>query len=133
MNSLEVPSTPNGLVAAPQRRILIPYKPREWAKGFHASMLRWAVMILHRRAGKTTSVINHHIRYEMDNNLERRRLRFHAPYLSDADIAVLLRARNYGHIMPSYKQAKLVAWDMLKYYSEQIPGIKKNEAELSIR
>jgi hypothetical protein len=81
----------------------------------------------------TTSLVNHHIRFAMDDNLERRRLRFLAPHLSDADVTVLLRGRNYGHIMPSYKQAKLVAWDMLKYYSEQIPGIKKNEAELSIK
>ncbi len=81
----------------------------------------------------TVALINHHIRYAMDNNLERRRLKFLAPYLSDSDIAVLLRGRNYGHVMPSYKQAKLVAWDMLKYYSGNIPGTKPNEQELSIR
>jgi len=37
----------------------IPYKPRSWAKKLHACTLRWMVLVLHRRAGKTTAVINH--------------------------------------------------------------------------
>ncbi len=43
-----------------------------------------------------------------------------------------LRGRFYAHILPTYRQAKLTTWDMLKYYAAPIPGAKPNEAELSI-
>lgn len=38
----------------------------------------------------------------------------------------------YAFIAPTYKQAKNVAWDLLKYYSRPIPGITTNETELSV-
>jgi hypothetical protein len=34
--------------------------------------------------------------------------------------------------MPTYRQAKLTAWELLKFFSSPIPGIKVNEAELMI-
>jgi len=39
--------------------ITIPYKPRNWASELHDSIKRWILMVLHRRAGKTTAVLNH--------------------------------------------------------------------------
>ncbi len=53
-----------GGVAAvmPMTRVTVPYKPRRWARPFHASLARWSCLVLHRRAGKTTAVINHHQR-----------------------------------------------------------------------
>jgi hypothetical protein len=51
---------------------------------------------------------------------------------SASQVTDLLRGRLYGHVMPTYKQAKLVAWEMLKFYAAPIPGIKTNEAELSV-
>lgn len=36
----------------------------------------------------------------------------------------------YAYIAPTYKQAKNVAWDILKKYTEKIEGVKYNEAEL---
>lgn len=115
------------------RIITIPYKPRVWARPFHASFKRWAVLILHRRIGKTTAVLNHHQRAAIDDDWETRRLRSLMPSLTDAEIKPLLRHRFYGHIMPSYKQAKTAAWDMLKYYARDIEGAKPNESELLIR
>jgi len=38
----------------------------------------------------------------------------------------------FAYVAPTYKQAKNVAWDFLKYYSRPIPGIKINESELRI-
>lgn len=89
--------------------VTIPYKPRKWAKLLHDSARRWIVMVIHRRAGKTTAVLNH---------LQR-----------DA-----LRKKNtrYAYIAPTYKQAKLIAWDIIKLYSGDIPGIKYNEADLKV-
>lgn len=118
------------------RRIVIPYRPRNWAKPFHAWLGRWYVLVLHRRAGKTTGVINHHQRAALDDDWETRRLRRLVPAITDAQIRELLRppqGRHYGQIMPTYKQAKLVVWDMLKHYARVIPGVAFNEQELLVR
>ncbi len=112
--------------------IEIPYKPRNWANDFHECLKRWFAIVLHRRAGKTTAIINHHQRYATDDELELKRLRFLSNF-SDKELHPLLRNRLYGHIMPTYKQAKLVAWDMLKYYSKPIRGAITNESELYVR
>src|SRR5262245_15614545 len=85
---------------------------------------------MHRRCGKTTSVLNHHQRAAMDNAWETRRLKHLAPDLSEREIGQLLKRRIYWHVMPTFKQAKLVAWDMLKEISRPIPGVKHNESEL---
>jgi len=89
-------------------KIVIPYKPRNWAKEMHASKKRWIVLVLHRRAGKTTSILNH---------LQRDALK--------------TPKANYAFIAPTYKQAKRIAWDMLKNISRGIPGMDWNEAELT--
>lgn len=113
--------------------VIIPYTPRKWAEPFHETFKRFIALVLHRRAGKTTGIINHLQRSATDDELERCRLKFLAPQLTDVQITELLRNRVYGHILPTYKQAKVVAWDMLKYFASPIPGIKPNEQELSIR
>ncbi len=89
-------------------KIKIPYKPRNWALKFHDSTKRWIVLVLHRRAGKTTAILNH---------LQRD--------------AVLISNSQYAYIAPTYKQAKRIAWDMLKNISRCIPGMNWNEAELT--
>lgn len=89
-------------------RIVIPYKPRNWAKIMHNSTKRWIVLVLHRRAGKTTSILNH---------LQRDALK--------------IPKANFAFIAPTYKQAKRIAWDMLKNISRGIPGMDWNEAELT--
>lgn len=91
------------------------------------------MLVLHRRAGKTVGVLNHHQRYALDDDLEGRRLRHLEPSFTDAHLSELLRDRHYGHILPTYKQAKLVAWDKLKYYSSTIPGAVPNEVDLLIK
>ena len=89
---------------------VIPYKSLHWAELLHNSTKRWNVLVLHRRAGKTTASLNH---------LQR-----------DA-----LRKPNsrYAYIAPTYKMAKFVAWDMIKKYSIMIPGVKYNEVELTVK
>ncbi len=119
------------------KEIKIPYKPRTWAVPFHNSLKRFSVLVLHRRLGKTTAIVNHLQRACLNDALERQRLKFLAPELrelekNESGLRHLLRNRFYAHILPTYKQAKLVVWDMLKYYSKPIPGIKINESELMI-
>ncbi len=89
--------------------INIPYDPRGWTQEFHESDKRWKVLVCHRRSGKTTACINHLIRDACTHNNSR-----------------------YAYIAPFYKQAKQVAWDMLKHYSRPIPGITVNESELRV-
>ncbi len=113
--------------------VVIPYKPRRWARPFHASFARKLVLVLHRRAGKTVGVLNHHQRYAMDTDLEEARLRHLEPSFTPAHLVDLCRDRHYGHILPSYRQAKLVAWDKLKYYSSTIPGAVPNEVDLLVK
>lgn len=91
-------------------KIKIPYKPRQWSKDFHASLKRWIVLVLHRRAGKTTAILNH---------LQRD--------------AVKVPKSQYAFIAPTYKQAKRIAWEMLKDIARPIPGTEANEAELIMK
>jgi hypothetical protein len=113
-------------------KIVIPYKPRVWARPFHGSFRRWAALVLHRRAGKTTATLNHHQRAALDDAWETARLRVLEPSFTAAEIEELLQHRRYGHILPLLGQAKSVAWDPLKRIAAVIPGAKPNESELSV-
>lgn len=87
----------------------IPYEPRAWASRLHDTAKRWIVLILHRRAGKTVAVLNH---------LQRDALK--------------IPNSRFAYIAPFYKQAKNVAWDLLKHYAQPIPNVRFNESELSV-
>lgn len=92
-------------------------------------------MILHRRAGKTTTTLNHHCKYAILDDAEAQRLLYLQPSLKDAGLNELIKppgGRHYGHIMPLRSQAKAVAWDKLKYYMQPVGGTA-NEAELLYR
>jgi hypothetical protein len=90
------------------------------------------VLVLHRRAGKSTAIILQHQRAATDDQWERRRLRTLAPDIGDALIADRLRGRVYGHVMPTRVQAKLTVWDLMKHYAAAVPGATPNESELRI-
>ena len=91
------------------RVITIPYRPRAWAKQLHQSKKRWNVLICHRRAGKTVATLNH--------------LQKDALQTPDG---------RYAFIAPTYRQAKDIAWDLLKFYARVIPGVVFNESELRV-
>jgi phage terminase large subunit len=90
--------------------VTIPYAPRQWADKLHNTNKRWVVLVLHRRAGKTVAVLNH---------LQRDALR--------------IPNSRFAYIAPFYKQAKNIAWDLLKFYAQPIPNVQFNEAELSVK
>lgn len=92
------------------REVVIDYLPREWALHFHESPKRWIVIVCHRRAGKTTAALNHLQRDALRTNNSR-----------------------FAYIAPTYKQAKNIAWDLLKFYARPIPGVEFNEVELTVR
>ena len=92
-------------------KITIPYKPRKQQAYLHKHLqsYRYALLLCHRRFGKTTMCLNHLIRAALTN-------KNHNP--------------RYAYLAPTYKQAKSIAWDFLKFYAGKIPGVKFNETEL---
>lgn len=92
-------------------RIVIPYTPRRAFKPLHQRTQRWAIVVAHRRAGKTVACVN---------ELIKAALTFKG---SDG---------RFAYVAPFYSQAKSVAWDYLKRFSAPIPGITINESELRI-
>ena len=85
-----------------------PYSPRNAFKDFHKRKERWAVLVAHRRAGKTVATICDIIRRAIVENKQDAR---------------------YAYIAPYYAQAKNIAWDYLLKFAE--PAIvKANQSEL---
>jgi len=86
------------------------YKPRDVFLDFHERQERWAVIVAHRRCGKTVSCINDLI---------------YRALTEDKENAI------YAYIAPYYSQAKSIAWDYLMRFSEPVRD-KHNIAELWI-
>ena len=92
--------------------IEIPYKPREHQLKVHELLegKRFAVVVAHRRFGKTVAALNHLIREAVLNEKETPR---------------------YAYIAPTYGQAKSVAWDYLVKYTTPLGGTN-NISELRV-
>lgn len=86
------------------------YVPRKFFSPFHARRMRWAVLVAHRRAGKTVAAVNDLIEKATYNTRENPR---------------------YAYIAPFLKQAKQIAWQYLKNFAAPFhPNI--NESELYV-
>ena len=85
------------------------YKPRRHQAILHRSMKRFNVILCHRRFGKTIYAINEKIDKALRNTLTN---------------------PQYAYIAPTYGQAKKVAWEALKMYTRDIPGVEYHETEL---
>ena len=90
-------------------RVVIPYRPRAAFKPLHNRTQRDAVLVAHRRAGKTVGCINELVKGALTCPLNEPRFAYVAPY---------------------YAQAKDVAWGYLKQFSAPVPGVKFHESEL---
>ncbi len=94
--------------------IVIPYTARSiWRETIHPALSnnRFAVLVCHRRFGKTVGTVNEMIKKAVLN--ER-------------------KAPVYAYVAPYRNQAKRVAWEYLKYYTNPIPGRTVNESELFV-
>ena len=87
----------------------INYRPRKLVKSFHKRNERFAVIVAHRRFGKTVAAINDLIRTALTTERSKVRVAYIAPY---------------------YRQAKAIAWDYLLEYTQDIEGVTYNVAEL---
>lgn len=87
------------------------YSMREQFARYHARTQRWAVLVCHRRSGKTTATVNDLI------------LKACRPGRPDA---------RYAFIAPYFSQAKDIAWGFVKKYSEPLWSGEPNETELRV-
>ena len=90
------------------RVVTIPYKPREAFRQFHNRAERWAIIVAHRRAGKTVACINDLIRRAAETGKK-------------GDL--------FAYIAPYHSQAKAVAWQYLLEYSQPLRS-RENASEL---
>ena len=94
--------------------LTIAYKPRHHFRPFHASKKRWRFVVAHRRAGKSVSFINDLIRAALQNSRD-------------------LPPPRYAYVGPSFAQAKDLVWAYIKQYTQQLPGTRYSESELTCR
>lgn len=76
----------------------------------HTRKQRWAVVVAHRRAGKTVATLNDLVSMALYTEKERAR---------------------YAYIAPFYSQAKQIAWDYLVHYTASV-AVKVSISSLSI-
>lgn len=91
--------------------VKIPYTPRHPKVHALLESYRFITVVAHRRFGKTVLAVNHLIK---------------------GAATCKRRAGRFGYIAPFLNQAKMIAWDYLRYYTAPIPGIKVNASELSV-
>ena len=95
-------------------RVEIPYKPRKlWREVIHPALDQYnrAVLVCHRRFGKTVGCIN-----ELQKKAATNRK----------------RSPQYAYIAPYRNQAKRIAWNYLLYYTSNVPGRKVNSSDLYV-
>lgn len=95
----------------PEGTVRVPYDVREPFRPFHNRTTRFAVMVAHRRAGKTVACVNELINRAIYSKKKRPR---------------------YAYIGPLLKQAKKISWEYLKEYTAGLEKKKPSESELSI-
>lgn len=87
------------------------YVPRPLQLVLHREPARFKVIVCHRRWGKTHYALNEIIDKAFRN-----------PHKNP----------QYAYIAPTYGQAKRIAWDILKDYLKDFPGVTINETDLRI-
>ena len=93
-------------------RVSLGYTPRRWQYECHKARVRFTVMALHRRAGKTELGVVE---------------------LLDSALRSKLPQPLFVYMAPFLKQAKAIAWERLKHYARLIPDAEVNESELWVR
>jgi phage terminase large subunit len=99
------------LVTTLRTRHHLDYRPRRQFLEFHDRAQRWAVIVAHRRAGKTVATINDLLRGAMCEKKPDGR---------------------YAYIGPLLNQVKDVAWGYLKHYAQPLLAAPPHESELRV-
>jgi phage terminase large subunit len=88
------------------------YTPRPLQAILHTQLQRFNVIVCHRRFGKTVLCVNEIVDQALRNTRKN---------------------PQYAFIAPTYGQAERIAWDMLKAYTKEIPGVVFNEQKLTCK
>ena len=90
-----------------EKKIIIPYHPREPQRQIHEALddYRFAVIIAHRRLGKSLSAILHLIKFAFTHTLPNVRM---------------------AYVAPQFKQAKSIAWDYVKQFTKEMAPRRQN-------
>jgi len=94
-----------------EQRISTGYNPRPLQYELHKNLKRFSVLVCHRRFGKTVFSLNHMLAHGLRNQKDH---------------------PQYAYIAPNYGQAKRVAWDMLKGFAKNFPGVRTHEQDLRL-
>jgi hypothetical protein len=93
------------------QRVSTGYTPHRFQAQVHRGLKRFGVVVAHRRFGKTVlacmELIDRALRDESGNG-------------------------RYGYVAPFLKQAKEVSWDYIRRFTNDLPGRRVHEGELSI-
>jgi phage terminase large subunit len=92
-----------------KKKIQIDYAPRKQFLDYHNRSQRFAILVCHRRAGKTVASLNDLIMRAAQTPNGR-----------------------FAYIAPFYSQAKDVAWEYLKHYAAPLLADSPNESELRV-
>jgi phage terminase large subunit len=92
-----------------KKKITLDYSPRKQFLSYHSRTQRYAILVCHRRAGKSTAAINDLIMRAAQTPNGR-----------------------FAYIAPFYSQAKDVAWEYLKHYAAPLLSDSPNESELRV-
>lgn len=95
----------------PPPKITLSYTPRRLFWPFHQRRQRWAVIVAHRRSGKTVATVNDTLKRALTEGK---------------------RDGRYAFVAPFYNQVKDIAWGYLKRYAEPVLAEPPREAELSV-
>lgn len=95
-----------------KNKVIIDYTPRQQFIPFHARSKRFALLVCHRRAGKTVACIN---------DLVAKALNFKK-----------FKNGSFAYVAPYYGQAKSVAWQYLVDATRDLPGTVVKVSELSV-
>src|SRR6185295_2566156 len=101
--------------ASDSLRPAVDYVPRRQFLPFHLRDKRWALIVAHRRAGKTVACIME---------------------LLTRALATPKPQARYAYIAPFREQAKTVAWEYLKHYAASVvkdPSKDFRESDLEVR
>lgn len=96
--------------AKAEQSISTGYNPRPLQAVLHSKLKRFNVLVMHRRFGKTVFSVNE---------------------MLDQALRCPHKDPQYAYIAPTYGQAERIAWDMLKSYTREIPGVEYNQQKLT--
>jgi hypothetical protein len=94
------------------KQVTLAYAPREQFIPFHQRTERWALMVCHRRAGKTVACVNEAVIRGLYTTKKNAR---------------------YGYVAPYRQQAKEIAWTYLKEATKDLRVEPPRESELRVK